>query len=316
MPLRHCYNHANSLTFISKIPLSSSFTLTFPLPHSTPNFLLNPISHSLPFPLSSIPNLTISFPRSVPALPHHAPPTIQLLRAFSRTPCQRRLPFLSCRFNASLLDIISQLELGKPEIKGKPQKRVNGIFWIILLNIGIFVADHFFQVNGIKAFYLYNNWPAWYQFVTATFCHSNWKHLSSNLFFLYIFGKLVEEEEGNFSLWLSYILTGAGANLVSWLVLPRNTVSVGASGAVFGLFTISVLVKMSWDWRKILEVLILGQFVIEKVMEAAQASTSLSGTFRGGHSLQNVNHIAHLSGALVGVLLVWLLSKVPSDPSD
>jgi membrane associated rhomboid family serine protease len=50
-------------------------------------------------------------------------------------------------------------------------------------------------------------------------------------------------------------------------------------------------------------------------MEAAQASTSLPGTFRGG-SLQNVNHIAHLSGALVGVLLVWLLSKVPSDSPD
>lgn len=65
---------------------------------------------------------------------------------------------------------------------------------------------------------------------------------------------------------MSYILTGAGANLVSWLVLPRNAVSVGASGAVFGLFAISVLVKISWDWRKILEVLILGQFVIEKVV--------------------------------------------------
>ena len=58
-------------------------------------------------------------------------------------------------------------------------------------------------------------------------------------------GKLVEEEEGNFGLWLSYILTGVGANLVSWLVLPRNAVSVGASGAVFGLFAISVLVKVS-----------------------------------------------------------------------
>lgn len=57
-------------------------------------------------------------------------------------------------------------------------------------------------------------------------------------------GKLVEEEEGNFALWLSYILTGVGANLVSWLVLPRNSVSIGASGAVFGLFVISVLVKV------------------------------------------------------------------------
>lgn len=258
------------------------------------------------------PHARYSFSHSLSPLPtfttkpsRHAHP-LSTLR--SRTLVAR------CSSNES--DIMSQLELGKPDPKGKPHKRVNGIFWIILLNIAVFVADHFFQVNGIKALYLFHNWPAWYQFVTATFCHANWKHLSSNLFFLYIFGKLVEEEEGNFALWLSYILTGVGANLVSWLVLPRNTVSVGASGAVFGLFTISVLVKMSWDWRKILEVLILGQFVIEKVMEAAQASTSLSGTFRGGYALQSVNHIAHLSGALVGVLLVWLLSKVPSDPSD
>ena len=77
--------------------------------------------------------------------------------------------------------------------------------------------------------------------------------------------KLVEEEKGNFKLWLSYILTGAGANLVSWLILPRNVVSVCASAVVFGLFAISVLVKMSWDWRKILEELILGQFVIERI---------------------------------------------------
>ncbi|KAD5508178.1 hypothetical protein E3N88_15881 [Mikania micrantha] len=196
--------------------------------------------------------------------------------------------------------MISQLELGKMGEK-KPEKRVNGIFWILLINIGIYVADHIFQVREIKALYLYHNFPVWYQFVTSTFCHANWNHLSSNLFFLYIFGKLVEEEEGSFGVWLSYILTGAGANLVSWLVLPRNAVSVGASGAVFGLFAISVLVKLSFDWRKILEVLILGQFVIERVMEAAQASTSFASS---SSALQNVNHIAHLSGALVGATLV------------
>ncbi|XP_058202098.1 rhomboid-like protein 11, chloroplastic [Rhododendron vialii] len=221
---------------------------------------------------------------------------------------------LICQSNGS--DMMSQLELGKPEENRKPEKHVNGIFWILLLNLGIYVADHFFQVRGIKALYFYHNRPTWYQFVTSTFCHANWNHLSSNLFFLYIFGKLVEEEEGSFALWLSYILTGAGANLVSWFVLPTNAVSVGASGAVFGLFAVSVLVKMSWDWRKILEVLILGQFVVEKVMEAAQASTGLSGSFRGGYALQNVNHIAHLSGALIGVLLVWLLSRLAYEPSD
>ncbi|XP_030464749.1 rhomboid-like protein 11, chloroplastic [Syzygium oleosum] len=229
-----------------------------------------------------------------------------LLRPLSDS--RRRLP-PPCRTSGS--DMISQLELEKPE--QRPVKRANGIYWIILLNLGIYVADHLFQVQGIKSLYLYHNWPTWYQFVTATFCHADWNHLSSNLFFLYIFGKLVEEEEGNFALWFSYILTGAGANLVSWLLLPRNSVSVGASGAVFGLFAISVLVKMSWDWRKILEVLILGQFVIKRVMEAAQASAGFSASLHGNYSLQGINHIAHLSGALVGVFLVWLLNRVPPE---
>ncbi|KAK1312518.1 hypothetical protein QJS10_CPA07g00734 [Acorus calamus] len=212
-------------------------------------------------------------------------------------------------------DMMSQLELGKPEEKG-PKKRVNGIFWILLLNIGIYVADHLFKIRGIKALYFYHARPAWYEFITSAFCHANWNHLSSNLFFLYIFGKLVEEEEGNFGLWLSYIVTGAGANLVSWLVLPRNSVSIGASGAVFGLFAISVLVKMSWDWRKMLEVLILGQFVIEKVMQAAQASVGMSGPFAIGNYFQNINHIAHLSGALIGAALILLVSRIPNKSSD
>ena len=37
----------------------------------------------------------------------------------------------------------------------------------------------------------------------------------------------------------------AGANVASLLLLPRNCVSLGASGAVFGLFTLSVLIKLA-----------------------------------------------------------------------
>lgn len=49
-------------------------------------------------------------------------------------------------------------------------------------------------------------------------------------------------------------------------------------------------------------------------MEAAQASAAMTGPFRGGYPVQTVNHIAHLSGALVGVVLVWLVSRIPSPP--
>lgn len=51
-----------------------------------------------------------------------------------------------------------------------------------------------------------------------------------------------------------------------------------------------------------------------QVMEAAQASTGLAGGIHGGSALQNVNHIAHLSGALIGVALIWMLSGISSEP--
>ncbi|KAL2643975.1 hypothetical protein R1flu_011562 [Riccia fluitans] len=190
----------------------------------------------------------------------------------------------------------------------------NGIFLLLLLNLGIYALDHWLHFPVISHLYLHHQDPRWYQFVTATFCHINWTHLSSNLFFLYIFGKLIEEEEGGLAVWLSYLITGVGANLVSWLLLPRSVISAGASGAVFGLFAVSVLVKMSFDWRKILEVLILGQFVVEKVMEEAQASASM-GSFALKSSM-NINHIAHLSGALLGVILICLLHRLPSGDPD
>ncbi|CAK9166116.1 unnamed protein product [Ilex paraguariensis] len=214
------------------------FQQLIPLKPSSSSCKFIPFQVAMSYPLSHSPfNPLPKFPSGdrLP-FPHRlAGPKTSLL--FCTRPCR-----FFCKMNDS--DMISQLELRKPEEKHKPEKHVNGIFWILLLNIGMYVADHLFQVRGIRALYLYHNWPAWYQFVTSTFCHANWNHLSSNLFFLYIFGKLVEEEEGSFALWLSYILTGAGANLVSWLILPRNAVSVGASGAVFGLFAISVLVKV------------------------------------------------------------------------
>ncbi|KAJ7551634.1 hypothetical protein O6H91_06G022300 [Diphasiastrum complanatum] len=212
-----------------------------------------------------------------------------------------------CSLGKNDKDIISQLELEKSNLPSKNSH--NGIYLLLLLNLGMYVADHWLKLEGVKSLYLYHSSPSWYQFVTAQFCHVNWGHLSSNLFFMYIFGKLVEEEGGSFGLWTTYIITGIGANIVSWLLLPPTVVSVGASGAVFGLFTVGVLIKISLDWRKLLEVLILGQFVVEKVMEAARSSAQMGGKLYGSTA---INHIAHFSGALVGVALIWALSKLPS----
>ena len=158
--------------------------------------------------------------------------------------------------------------------------------------------------------YLHHASPKWWQFITCAFCHGSFDHLSGNLFFLLTFGKAVESEERAAGVWLAYLACGVGSAVASWLLLPAVSrgvpvVSLGASGAVFGLFVISVLTKLnSFDWRKLLEAGILGTFVWERIWSEISITTQ-----GGGIGASNVNHVAHLAGALCGVLLIALLNR-------
>lgn len=192
-----------------------------------------------------------------------------------------------------------------PAKPSRPEQQVyNGVFVLLGINLALFVLINLLGLP-LQFLYLNHSNPIWFQFITSMFCHANWAHLSGNMFSLYVFGKIVEEEEGVLGVVVSYLVTGLGASLLSWLLLPSNVVSLGASGAVFGLFAISVLVKISWSWRRIIEVLILGQFVISQVVSQVQNLNAQDG----------VNRIAHLGGAAVGVALIVGLYQVTKGRS-
>jgi membrane associated rhomboid family serine protease len=98
----------------------------------------------------------------------------------------------------------------------------NGVFLLILVNILIYIGDHIAKFEIISNYlYLWHNEPSVWQFLTATFCHSSYDHLASNLFFTYIFGKLVEEERGSLAVTGTYFLCGILSNIASYLILPR-----------------------------------------------------------------------------------------------
>lgn len=85
-----------------------------------------------------------------------------------------------------------------------------GVFILLLINLTIFVLDHSFHLPQIRMLYLDHIGPKWWQFITSSFCHASWQHLSSNTFLLYVFGKIVEEEEGMWGVWWTYLITAAG----------------------------------------------------------------------------------------------------------
>jgi membrane associated rhomboid family serine protease len=190
----------------------------------------------------------------------------------------------------------------RASFSSSPQGQPTAVYALILGSIATFVADNIFHVPCFRALYLYHSHVRWWQPLSACFCHASQSHLSGNVFLLLLFGRSVEDELGWGGLLFSYAFCGIAANLVSLLLLPSATVSLGASGAVFGLFAVSILSRLSWrdlDWRKLVEVSVLGQFVIGRVLEEARTAAT------GG--LAGVNHVAHLSGAGAGVVLVLLL---------
>ena len=87
----------------------------------------------------------------------------------------------------------------------------NGLFALLLVNIAVFMLQQAGQQAWVSALYLNHQQPHWWQFLTNSFCHANWAHLSSNMFGLYVFGRSVEEDEGGGAVWLTYIVCALGA---------------------------------------------------------------------------------------------------------
>src|SRR5437868_2695483 len=74
----------------------------------------------------------------------------------------------------------------------------------------------------------------WWRLITAAFLHYGPIHLGFNMFFLYWIGTPVEQYLGRARFLLVYFVSGL-AGSAGALVLSPNSVTVGASGAIFGI---------------------------------------------------------------------------------
>jgi rhomboid protease GluP len=75
----------------------------------------------------------------------------------------------------------------------------------------------------------------WYRIVTGAFLHGGLAHIAINMFALFQLGSFVENVLGPWRMFLIYAISLVGGGLAVVYFDPQNP-TVGASGAIFGLF--------------------------------------------------------------------------------
>ena len=144
----------------------------------------------------------------------------------------------------------------------------------------------------------------WHQLITSGFLHADGTHLLLNMFVFFFFGPVLEQEIGMSSFLILYF-TALVASSLPTLIQERNNpryASLGASGAVeavlFGYIIMFPLNNIYFIFIPvgIPAIVFGGLFLAYSYYEARQRR-------------DNVNHVAHIAGALYGA--VYTLLFVP-----
>ena len=181
----------------------------------------------------------------------------------------------------------------------KTSKKYMPTYILIALNLAVYVytsiignnfietSDSVITVYGQVNALVYEG--AYWQLFTAMFIHADLLHLFGNMFFLLIFGLRAEELFSTPEYFLIYLLSGLTGNLLTLLLGPQ-LVSVGASGAIFGMFgAVAIYVRRA-----------IGQSILSALMYAFFLLMISWGP--------NVNFLAHLGGLVAGLLIGYLLA--------
>jgi membrane associated rhomboid family serine protease len=125
----------------------------------------------------------------------------------------------------------------------------------------------------------------YYRFLTSMFLHVDIIHIAFNMLILYQFGSALETLMGSPRFALLYLGGGLGGGLASILFNDPYTLSVGASGAIFGLLGAYVIYAMRARLDTNAVVIMIG---INLVL---------------GFVLPGIDWHAHLGGLVVGAIL-------------
>lgn len=155
----------------------------------------------------------------------------------------------------------------------------------------------------------------WYRFITCGFIHADFLHLAFNMYTFYFFGGMVESafveifgRSGNVIYTVMYVTALAACLLPTYLKHKTNYYyrSLGASGAVSAVIFAGVLLYPTMRLRIFPIPIDIPAFVFGPIYLLISAYLAKKGQ-------GNINHSAHLWGAVYGILFILVASQLFSS---
>ena len=132
----------------------------------------------------------------------------------------------------------------------------------------------------------------WWRLITSAFLHGSIIHLGLNMLLLYWIGAPIEEAIGRARFVILYLVSGLAGSAGALLLSEQNAITVGASGAIFGLLGAAVVFERQGT-------LVLGGSALSIIV------LNLVLTF----AVPNISIGGHIGGLVGGALSGLALSR-------
>jgi membrane associated rhomboid family serine protease len=178
---------------------------------------------------------------------------------------------------------------------------------LIAVNVAVFIAVQA-RSSLLDDLVLIGRWPPapymptegvaegeWYRLVTSMFTHQEIWHIGFNMLGLWWLGGPLEAALGRARYLALYLVSGLAGGALTYLLAAPTTASLGASGAIFGLFgaTGALVRRLNADMRPVIALLVI----------------NLVFTF-GWH---NIAWQAHIGGLVAGAVIGYAMLHAPRE---
>ncbi|MGE5628282.1 MAG: rhomboid family intramembrane serine protease [Solirubrobacterales bacterium] len=131
----------------------------------------------------------------------------------------------------------------------------------------------------------------YYRLITSMFLHGGLVHIGFNMYALYSLGPFVEKIFGRKKFTIIYFFSGILSSIMSFVFSPD--ISIGASGAIFGLLGAALIFGLK-NKNKIGKEFMMNIIVVIGI------------NLFMGFSIPNIDNFAHMGGLIGGILCTTL----------